>query len=93
LITPTQEITMTRMFAIAAILSLSAFSAQAAETLESRVHAAAVEACSVESSASLPASHYSAITQSCINRISNAALRKMASDAQDKTMASTAALN
>ncbi len=84
---------MTRMFATAAILSLTVLSAQAAETLETRVHAAAVEACAVESSASLPASHYSAITKSCINRISTAALRKMASDAQDKTMASTAALN
>lgn len=84
---------MTRMFAIAAILSLTGLSAQAAETLEARVHAAATQACAVESSASLPASHYDAITKSCINRISTAALRKMAADAQSKTMASTAALN
>jgi hypothetical protein len=93
LITPTKEIVMTRMFAIAAILSLTAMSAQAADTLETRVHAAAVEACAVESSASLPASHYSAITKSCINRISTAAMRKMAADAESKTLASTAALN
>jgi hypothetical protein len=93
LITPTKEITMTRMFATAAILALTAFSAQAADSIEVRVHAAAVEACAVESSASLPASHYSAITKSCINRISTAAMRRMAADAADKTMASTAALN
>jgi hypothetical protein len=84
---------MTRMFAIAAILSLTAISAQAADTLEARVHAAAVEACSVESSASLPASHYSAITKSCVSRISTAAMRRIAADAENKTLASTAALN
>lgn len=84
---------MTRMFATAAILALTVLSAQATESLEARVHAAAVASCSVESSASLPASHYSAITQSCINRISTAAMRRMAAEAADKTMASTAALN
>jgi hypothetical protein len=93
LITPTKEIVMTRMFAIAAILSLAAISAQAAESLEARVHAAAAQACAIESSASLPTAHYSAITKSCINRISTAAMRKMAADAESKTLASTAALN
>lgn len=85
---------MTRILAAtAALLALTAISAQAADTLEARVHTAAIEACSVESSASLPASHYNAITKSCINRISAAAMRRMAVEAADKTMASTAALN
>ncbi len=84
---------MTRIFATATILSLGILSAHAADSIEARVRIAATQACAVESSASLPASHYSAITNSCINRISTAALRRMAAEAQGKTLASTAALN
>jgi hypothetical protein len=85
---------MLRSFAIAAILTLTAVSAtQAADSLEARIHTAAVTSCSVESSASLPASHYSAITKSCIDRISTAAMRRMAAEAANKTVASTASLN
>jgi hypothetical protein len=82
---------MTRTFAIAAILSLTALSAQA-ETLSVQVHDAAVKACAAEASTSLPASHYAAITQTCVDRISNATLRKIAAQAQAKTLASTASL-
>ena len=84
---------MTRIIlAATALLALTA-AAQAADTLEARIHAAAVEACAVESSASFPASHYDAITKSCVHRISTAAMRRMEAEATDKTMASTAALN
>jgi hypothetical protein len=83
---------MSRMFAVAAILSLTVGAAQAADSIDSRIHDAAVTACAPESSASLPASHYAAITQSCVARISSAAMRKMQAEAQAKTEASTAAL-
>lgn len=83
---------MTRTFALAAILSFAALTAVQADELADKVHSAAVKACAVESSASLPAAHYGAITQSCVDRISALALRKMASAAADKTMASTASL-
>jgi hypothetical protein len=82
---------MTRSFAIAAILALTAAATQA-EPLSAQVHDAAVKACAVEASTSLPASHYAVITQSCIDRISSAALRRIAADAEAKTLASTASL-
>ena len=53
----------------------------------------AVKACAAESSASLPVSYYGAITKSCIDRVSATALRRIAADAESKTMASTATLN
>src|SRR3569623_444976 len=84
------ETHMIRTFAIAAILSLTA--AAQADELADKVHSAAVKACAVEASASLPAAHYGAITQSCVERISAQAMRKMASANADKTMASTASL-
>lgn len=83
---------MIRLFATAALLALTAATAQAGESLTVRVHNAAVEACAPERSASLPVSHYGAIDRHCIDRISSAALRQMAAVAQAKTEASTAAL-
>jgi hypothetical protein len=83
---------MSRMFAVAAILSLTLGAAQAADSLDSRIHDAAVTACASESSASLPASHYAAITQACVNRLSSATMRKMQAEALAKTEASTASL-
>lgn len=83
---------MFRTFAIAAILSLSATALQA-ETLEGRIHAAAVKACAPEASTSLPASHYSAITDACVYRISKGAIMNMQARALEKTKASTAGLS
>jgi hypothetical protein len=83
---------MTRAFAIAAILSLTALSTQA-ETLSEQVRTAAVKACAAEASDSLPASHYAAITQACVDRVSNVTLRRIAAQAQAKTLASTASLS
>jgi hypothetical protein len=82
---------MSRTFAIAAILALSTFAATA-EPLAVQVHDAAVKACAVETSASLPVSYYGAISKSCVDRISATAMRRIAAEAQAKTMASTASL-
>lgn len=82
---------MSRTFAIAAILALSSLATQA-ETLSEQVHAAAVKACAVEASTSLPVSYYGAISKSCVDRISATAMRRIAAEAQAKTMASTASL-
>ena len=82
---------MFRSFTTAAILALTAVTAQAGESLATRIHTAAVEACAPESSTSMPASHYGAITQRCVERISNAAVLKYQAEAEAKTKASTAA--
>jgi hypothetical protein len=81
---------MLRTLTIAAILSLTVATAQAAESLTARIHIAAVEACTPESSTNLPVSHYGAITQACIDRISKAAILKYQAEAEAKTKASTA---
>ena len=90
---PTMETLMFRTLSTAAILALTAATAQAGEPLDSRVHEAAVAACAVESADSLPASHYAAITRRCVERLSNTALAKIKTEAEAKTHASTAALN
>jgi hypothetical protein len=77
----------------AALLALTATTASAAETLESRVHAAAVEACAPEADARRPLSHYGAITERCIARISNSAMAKYQTAAETRMKASTAAIN
>jgi hypothetical protein len=85
---------MLRTITAAAIIALTATAVQAEETsLAARVHVAAVAACAPEASASLPASHYAFISQSCVARVSSATMAKLASDAKAKTLASTAALN
>jgi hypothetical protein len=81
---------MFRIFTTAAILALTAAAAQAAESLTTRIHTAAVEACAPERSASMPVSHYGAIDQHCVRRISNAAVAKYQAEAEAKTKASTA---
>jgi hypothetical protein len=85
------ELIMTRTFAIAAILTLSSFSAFA-EPLSVQVHDAAVKACAVEASASLPVSYYGAISKSCVDRVSATAMHRIAAEAEAKTRASTASL-
>ena len=51
---------MLRNFAIAAILVLAASSAQAEDTLSTRVHDAAVKACAAKIGDNLPISYYRA---------------------------------
>ena len=83
---------MFRIFPAAAILTVTAATAQAGEALTTRIHNAAVEACAPESSSTLPHSHYDLITQRCVERISNTAIAKYQAEAEAKTQASTAAV-
>ena len=77
----------------AALLALTATAAWAGETLDSRIHAAAVEACAPEAASNRPLSHYGVITERCIARISNSAKAKYQAMAEEKLKASTAANN
>ena len=77
----------------AVLLALTATTAWAGETLESRIHAAAVEACAPEAASSRPVFHYGAITERCIARISNSAMAKYQAAAEVKMKASSAANN
>ena len=64
---------MIRVFAIAAILSLSA-AAQADDSLTVRIHDAAVKACAAKVGASRPITFYRALTERCVDRASAMAL-------------------
>lgn len=77
----------------AALLALTATTAWAGETLDGRIHAAAVEACAPEAASNRPVSHYGVITERCIDRISNSAMAKYQAVAEEKLKASTAANN
>lgn len=74
----------------AVLLVLTAVTAQAGESLATRVHVAAVTACAPESAASLPVSHYGAISQYCVDRLTKTTLARLQADAAAKTKASTA---
>jgi len=84
---------MFRTFAIAASVTAIALGAAQAETLDARIHTAAVKACAPEASTSTPASYYGAITQTCIYRVSKTAMINMQAKALEKTKSSTAGLS
>ncbi len=84
------EIIMFRTAATAALLALTAVTAQAGESLVTRVHVAAVAACAPETASSLPVSHYGAISQYCVDRLTRTTLAKIQANAYAKTQASTA---
>ena len=67
--------------------------AAGADTLADRVQDAAVKACAVEAADSMPASHYAAITQACVYRVSTATMRRIQADADARLKASTASLD
>jgi len=78
---------MFRTFATAAILALTVTAAQAetADHLATRIHDAAVVACAPERvSGALPRSHYGAIDEACIHRISQSAMTKYQNAAKAK---------
>ena len=81
----------------AVLLALTATTAWAGESLESRIHAAAVEACATEAvpqaAASRAVFHYGTISARCVDRISNSAMAKYQAMAEAKLKASTAANN
>lgn len=77
--TPTKEITMYRILTAAAVLALTISAAQAgtSDQLAARIHDAAVAACAPEHVAQgLPRSHYGAIDDQCVYRISQSAMHK-----------------
>jgi hypothetical protein len=59
-----------RTFAVAAILSLAAVSAQAEDNLSTRVHDAAVKACASKVGDNLPISYYRALSAHCADTVS-----------------------
>ena len=59
---------MFRTFAVAAILSLTAVTAQA-DDLNSRIHDAAVKVCAAKIGANLPISYYRALNAHCVDRV------------------------
>jgi len=78
---PTQpmETIMFRTFTTAAVLALTVTAAQAgtSDQLAARIHDAAVVACAPERvSGALPRSHYGAIDDQCVYRISRSAMDK-----------------
>ena len=74
-----KETAMFRTFTTAALLALTINAAQAGTTeqLATRIHDAAVVACAPERvSGALPRSHYGAIDDQCVYRISRSAMDK-----------------
>jgi hypothetical protein len=59
-----------RTFAVAAILSLTALSAQAEDNLTTRVHEAAVKACAAKIGDNLPITYYRALSAHCADAVS-----------------------
>ncbi len=77
----TKEITMFRTISGIAVLALTVATAQA-DTLSTRIQHAAETACAPErASGSLPVSHYGAIYQQCVYRLSASTLTRV-QDAQ-----------
>jgi hypothetical protein len=80
---------MFRTLTTAAVLALTVTAAQAetADHLATRIHDAAVAACAPErASGALPRSHYGAIDDQCVYRISQSAMTKYqnAAKAEDR---------
>ena len=74
-----KETIMTRMFSAAAVFALAISSAQAgtSDQTATRIHDAAVTACAPErATGALPRSHYGAIDNHCVYRVSRAAMDK-----------------
>jgi hypothetical protein len=83
--------------ALVLLTATTAGAASAGESLESRIHAAAVEACAPlavpEATGSGAVFHYGAISARCVDRISKSAMAKYQALAEAKRRASTAANN
>jgi hypothetical protein len=84
---------MFRMFTTAAVLALTITAAQAetSDQLAARIHDAAVAACAPErATGALPRSHYGAIEDQCVYRISRQATNKYQAQAAAKQSATLA---
>jgi hypothetical protein len=88
LITPTKEITVFRIFAVATILSLTA-AARADDSLAARIHEAAVKACAAKVGENLPFSYYRALSAHCVDRVSATALASIRARQMAQTEAPT----
>ena len=79
----------------AVLLVLTAATAWAGESIESRIRAAAIEACATEAvpqaAANRAVFHYGTISARCVDRISNSAMAKYQAAADARMKASTAA--
>jgi hypothetical protein len=82
-----------RPFAVATFLALAISAAQADDSLESRVHDAAVKACAAKVGDNRRMSFYGAVFDHCVESVTADTLASMRAkqDAKDKTGASTAA--
>jgi hypothetical protein len=67
-----------RNFAIAAILVLAASSAQAEDSLSTRIHDAAVKACAAKIGDNLPISYYRAFSAHCVDRVTTMTMSSIA---------------
>ena len=81
---------MFRTFAVAAILVLAVSSAQAEDSLITRIHGAAVRACAAKVGDNLPLSYYRALSAHCVDRVSAIALASIRAKEVAKADASTA---
>ena len=75
---------MFRILATAAFLALTISAAQAEDSLVSRVHDAAVKACTTKVGASHPITMYRGFTAYCVDRVSADALAKYQANASAK---------
>ena len=82
---------MFRTFAIATFMTLAVSAAQAEDSLDTRVHNAALKACTAKVGASLPITFYRAITVHCAERVSTEALASIRARQVARAEASTAA--
>jgi hypothetical protein len=81
---------MFRMFAVAAILTVTAATAQAGESLETRIHTAAVKACDARYGNTAPLAFYGSMNKACVVRVSSVTLQKLQSDALARARYTTA---
>ena len=69
---------MFRNFTIAAVLVLAASSAQAEDSLSTRIHDAAVKACAAKIGDNLPISYYRAFSAHCVERVTTMTMASIA---------------
>jgi len=78
-----------RIFAVAAILSLTA-AARADDSLAARIHQAAVKACAAKVGENLPISYYRALSAHCVDRVSATVLNSIRARQMAQSEAPTA---
>ena len=82
---------MFRIFAVATILALAVSSAQAEDSLATRIHDAAVKACVAKAGDNLPISYYRALSAHCVDHVSATALASIHARQMAQTEAPAAA--